>query len=71
MIQVLQIIIKNKEKNKKVWKEIDDLCFKSKNLYNKGLYEVRQNFFNKNNYLNYYNLEKTLNLSLIQIKTIK
>ena len=41
MIQVLQIIVK---KNDKIWKEIDNLCFKSKNLYNKGLYEVRQYF---------------------------
>ena len=39
MIQVLQIKIKNNKKNRKIWKEIDDLCFKSKNLYNKGLYE--------------------------------
>ena len=62
MIQVLQIKIKNNKKNRKVWKEIDDLCFKSKNLYNKGLYEVRQNYFKEENnkYLNYYNLEKLL-----------
>ena len=62
MIQVLQIKIKNNKKNKKVWKEIDDLCFRSKNLYNKGLYEVRQNYFKEENnkYLNYYSLEKLL-----------
>ena len=57
MIQVLQIIVK---KNDKIWKEIDNLCFKSKNLYNKGLYEVRQYFFNNNKYLNYFSLEKLM-----------
>ena len=57
MIQVLQIIVK---KNDKIRKEIDNLCFKSKNLYNKGLYEVRQYFFNNNKYLNYFSLEKLM-----------
>ena len=57
MIQVLQIIVK---KNDKIWKEIDNLCFKSKNLYNKGLYEVRQYFFSNNKYLNYFCLEKLM-----------
>ena len=36
---------------------LDDLCFKSKNLYNATLYAVRQHFFNTNKYLNYYSLQ--------------
>jgi IS605 OrfB family transposase len=39
--------------------KIDELCFKSKNLYNAGLYEVRQAFFqNQRGYLNYNALQK-------------
>jgi putative transposase len=35
------------------YNECDDLCFKSKNLYNQGLYNVRQHFFNEETYLTY------------------
>jgi putative transposase len=39
--------------------KIDELCFKSKNLYNAALYEVRQAFFqNQSGYLNYNALQK-------------
>jgi putative transposase len=39
--------------------KLDELCFKSKNLYNAGLYEVRQAFFqNQSGYLNYNALQK-------------
>ncbi len=31
--------------SKPEWKEIDNLCFLSKNLYNCGIYECRQAFF--------------------------
>lgn len=44
--------------------ECDELCFKSKNLYNKCLYNIRQNFFNTKKYLNYndnYHLIKSSN----------
>ena len=30
----------------KDWQELDNLCFKAKNLYNATLYAVRQHFFN-------------------------
>ncbi len=35
------------------WEEIDDLSFKSKNLYNRGNYEIRQHFFETNKILSY------------------
>lgn len=38
--------------------EIDDLCFKSKNLFNSALYTVRQHFFDTGKYLNYYSVDK-------------
>ena len=34
--------------------ECDRLCFQSKNIYNQGLYNVRQYYFNHKKYLNYY-----------------
>jgi len=38
------------------YKECDELCFKSKNLYNSGLYAVRQHFFNEKQFLNGFSL---------------
>ena len=38
--------------------EIDELCFKSKNLFNSALYIVRQHFFETGKYLNYYSVDK-------------
>jgi putative transposase len=35
-------------------KELDEVCFKSKNLYNKALYLVRQHYFNTKEYLDYF-----------------
>jgi len=46
-------IIKNK-------KELDKLCFNSKNLYNKALYLVRQHYFKTNGYLNYYDINRLM-----------
>ena len=54
-------------KSHHLYKEIDLLCFKSKNLYNKALYTVRQEFINTSklkdegvlehaNYFNYYDI---------------
>ena len=61
---VEQHIIKSKHK---FYKELNHLCFLSKNLYNVGLYEIRQHFFNtkddptiKYKYLNYFSLDKKL-----------
>jgi putative transposase len=50
MILVEKHIIKE---NHKFFKECDNLSFKSKNLYNQGLYNIRQHFFENKKYLNY------------------
>ena len=49
----------NKENS--YYKECDNLCFLSKNLYNQGLYNVRQYYFENKKYLTYqsnYHLSK-------------
>jgi len=38
------------------FKELDNICFLSKNLYNAGLYAVRQHFFESEKFLNYSEL---------------
>lgn len=45
-------------KNNPMYKELDDLCFKSKNLYNATLYRIRQEWFNTGKYLNYGQVQK-------------
>jgi len=52
---VRQIIYK---RNDPEYEEMDDLCFKSKNLYNATLYAVRQSFIKNGEYLNYYRINK-------------
>lgn len=41
-------------------KELDDICLKSKNLYNRALYLVRQHYFNTKEYLDYYKLNRLM-----------
>jgi putative transposase len=41
-----------------LFKEIDFLCFKSKNLYNVSLYQIRQHFFETGKYISYQSLQK-------------
>ena len=41
-------------------KELDELCFNSKNLYNKALYLVRQHYFETKSYLDYFKLRKLM-----------
>ena len=41
-----------------MFKECKDLCFKSKNLYNRALYEIRQSFIKDKKYLNYNKIDK-------------
>ena len=41
-------------------KELDMLCFNSKNLYNKALYLVRQHYFETKGYLNYYDVNRLM-----------
>ena len=52
---VRQIIYK---RNDLEYNEMDELCFKSKNLYNATLYAVRQSFIKNNEYLNYNRINK-------------
>ena len=41
---------------------LDELCFKSKNLYNYALYQIRQYYKNTNKYLSYYELNTLLSI---------
>ena len=54
---VEQHIIK---KNNIYYKELDKLCFLSKNLYNIALYEIRQQYFKDKTFLNYYSVNRLL-----------
>ena len=49
------IIIK---KNNPLYSEIDNLCFKSKNLYNATLYSERQHYFNTTKFMFFYSINK-------------
>lgn len=42
------------------YKLFDEFCFKSKNLYNFANYQIRQEFYNKNNYISYNKIDKLL-----------
>ena len=46
------------KKNDDRYKILDEACFKSKNLYNAALYEIRQHFFNTKQFLNYFAVDK-------------
>ena len=52
-----QIVINNKHR---WYSMLDELCFKSKNLYNYALYQIRQHYKNTNKYLSYYELNALL-----------
>ena len=54
---VEQHIIKS---NNLIYKELDNLCFLSKNLYNQALYRIRQQFFEDKSFKNYYELNREL-----------
>ena len=47
-------------KNHRLYKEIDDLAFKSKNLYNSANYMIRQEFTKTQKYLNYNTIDKLI-----------
>ena len=64
---VEQHIIK---KSHKYYKELDGLCFLSKNLYNVANYYIRQEFIKSSNYLNFYKLDKLLNSESIDYKQL-
>ena len=54
---VEQHIIK---KSDPLYKELDKMCFLSKNLYNQSLYRVRQYYFENKKYLTYANIVNSL-----------
>ena len=41
-------------------KELDQVCFNSKNLYNRALYLVRQHYFKTKGYLNFFGVNKLM-----------
>lgn len=41
-------------------KELDELCFKSKNLYNRALYLVRQHYFETKDHLNFFGVNRLM-----------
>lgn len=49
----IRYIIKNS-------KELDEICFKSKNLYNRALYLVRQHYFETKNYTNWVGINNIM-----------
>lgn len=50
-------IIKKSHPN---WKHCDDICFKSKNLYNAALYKIKNEFELNKKYLNYHEICKIM-----------
>ena len=53
----MQLVERHKIKpNHQLWKQIDCLCFLSKNLYNYANYQVRQSFIFDKVYLGYNKL---------------
>lgn len=44
------------KKNNPLWEIVDNMCFKSKNLYNYGNYIIRQEFINNGNWIHYNSL---------------
>lgn len=56
----MQLVERHIIKNNSLFKELDSMCFLSKNLYNKALYIVRQHFFTTGEHLNYFSISKLL-----------
>ena len=56
---VQQSVIKSNDSN---YKELEHLCHLAKNLYNAGLYAIRQQYKKDKTYLNYYELDKKFRL---------
>ena len=48
------------KRNNPIWKLIDDLCFKSKNVYNCANYIIRQEFINNHKWIKYNELDKLM-----------
>lgn len=48
------------QRHNPMYRDLDRLCFLSKNLYNRALYEVRQHYFNTKTFLTGFSLKKQL-----------
>lgn len=48
------------KRSNSLWKIVDENCFFSKNLYNLGMYTIRQEFFNSGRWIRYGELDKML-----------
>ena len=53
-----------------LWEECDSLCYKAKNLYNQGLYRVRQHYLKTGKYLNYNDLQKQMQTEKVECYTV-
>ena len=53
--------------NHSLWKECDDICFKSKNVYNSGLYLIKKQYEENGKYLNYHEINKNFVINNILI----
>ena len=53
--RVEQIIIKPSHPK---YKTLDEMCLRSKNLYNEANYVIRQEFIKNGNYINYYDMNR-------------
>lgn len=54
-MEIMELVEKHDfHKGSAEYKELDQLCFLSKNLYNAGLYVIRQHFFDTKKSLSYY-----------------
>ena len=51
-------------------KELDELTFKTKNLYNKSNYMIRQEFINNGRYISRFEMQKIMKCVVIVIHTI-
>lgn len=60
MIEILRTQIHIINKNHRLYKYCDDVCFKSKNLYNYANYIVRQEFINNRKWISSFDLNKRL-----------
>ena len=63
MLKVNRVEKHNISRASPLWKTCDDLCFKSKNLYNYANYIMRQSFINKEGIIKYIDLTYKLKTS--------
>ena len=56
-LRTMEIRIK---KGHKLYPYFDDMCFKSKNLYNFANYHIRKQFIDTRKWLRYYDLDKLM-----------